>query len=141
MKTTISVSGVNEAAAILRSMQEAARVLAERPVSIGPTVSYGLAQEVKRGYMAAGLARVQGALPGLLAQALLRGPAVTTSAIDKIARDIQAGAMAAAPVRTGALRSSIGIFYGSSTSGGDFGGVRTGKPSPRSKIVGRGRRR
>jgi hypothetical protein len=141
MNVTITLTGIDAVKTLTANMRAAAKVLIDRPVSIGPTVSYGIYQEVRRGYMAAGLSGVVDSIGPAIGQALVLGPTAMMQAEDKLARDIQARSMIAAPVRTGALRASIGIFYGQVSAGGGVGrsssSSRGGAVSRRSRVVGR----
>lgn len=123
MKLTIAVTGIQPALAQLGAIGEAARYFADHPVSIGPTVFYGLYQEVRVGYMAKAASEVAPSIPPVIAQTLPRGATGMAVALEKLARDIQTRGMSGAPVRTGALRGSIGVFPGQAISSSGRGGT------------------
>lgn len=133
----VTITGLQEALTAVGKMGEAARYLVNNPVAIGPTVNYGLYQEVRRGYMAAGAQAVSRSAGPAISAAIPLGPEKMAQTIEKLARDVQAVAVPAAPIKTGALRGSIGVFYGSvGTSSG-----RGGTTSSRMSNSGSGRRR
>jgi hypothetical protein len=127
VKINVQITGIREAMTQVGVIGEAARYFADNPVSIGPSVHYGIYQEVRVGYMAQAAAEVTPAIPAVLSTALLLGAAGMASALDKLARDIQARGMAKAPVLTGALRASIGVYPGATISTSGRGGTPSGR--------------
>lgn len=120
---TITITGIREAMAQIGAMGEAARYFADNPVSIGPTVHYGLYQEIRIGYMAQAAREIAGSIPAAVSAALPLGATGMATTLEKLARDVQARAMAKAPVRTGALRASIGVYPGATVSDSGRGGT------------------